>query len=136
MAHAYKNRSDQYVLGSQYRERAAEGLVGINRKWGYSRLTLDYYHLTPGMVEGERGYSHSYGKSLPFQQVHHYKAVAENTLFLGKGTLKAIMAYQQNRRQEFEDSPEEPGLDFMLHTVNYDVKYKLPITDKLNMATE
>lgn len=135
MAHAYKNRSDQYVLGSQYRERAAEGLVGINRKWGYSRLTLDYYHLTPGMVEGERGYSHSYGKSLPFQQVHHYKAVAENTLFLGKGTLKAIMAYQQNRRQEFEVSPEEPGLDFMLHTVNYDVKYKLPITDKLNMAT-
>lgn len=134
MAHAYKNRSDQYVVGSQYRERAAQGLVGLNRKWGYSRLTLSYYHITPGIVEGERGYTHSYGKSLPFQQVHHYKAVSDNTFFVGEGTLKAIVAYQQNRRQEFEDSPSEPGLDIMLHTVNYDVKYKLPVGEALKLA--
>lgn len=135
MAHAYKDRADQYVLGSQYRERAAEGLVGVNRKWGYSHLTLDYYHITPGIVEGERGYSHSYGASLPFQQVHHYKAVADNTFFLGSGTLQAIIAYQQNRRQEYEEGYDIPGLDFMLHTLNYDVRYKLPVNDHLNIAT-
>ena len=134
MAHAYKNNYDQYVLGSQFRERAAEGLVGVNCKWGYSHLTLSYYHLTPGIVEGDRGYSHSYGKSLPFQQVHHYKAVSDNTFFIGNGTLQAIVAYQQNRRQEFEESPSTPGLDFMLHTVNYDVRYKLPIADQLKIA--
>lgn len=134
MAHAYKNKYDQYVLGSQFRERAAEGLVGVNCKWGYSHLTLSYYHLTPGIVEGDRGYSHSYGKSLPFQQVHHYKAVSDNTFFIGNGTLKAIVAYQQNRRQEFEESPSTPGLDFMLHAVNYDVRYKLPIADQLKIA--
>lgn len=134
MAHAYKNKYDRYVLGSQFRERAAEGLVGVNCKWGYSHLTLSYYHLTPGIVEGDRGYSHSYGKSLPFQQVHHYKAVSDNTFFIGNGTLKAIVAYQQNRRQEFEESPSTPGLDFMLHTVNYDVRYKLPIADQLKIA--
>lgn len=134
MAHAYKNKYDQYVLGSQFRERAAEGLVGVNCKWGYSHLTLSYYHLTPGIVEGDRGYSHSYGKSLPFQQVHHYKAVSDNTFFIGNGTLKAIVAYQQNRRQEFEESPSTPGLDFMLHTVNYDVRYKLSIADQLKIA--
>lgn len=135
IAHAYKDRADQYVLGSQYRERAAEGLVGVNRKWGYSHLTLDYYHITPGIVEGERGYSHSYGASLPFQQVHHYKAVADNTFFLGSGTLQAIIAYQQNRRQEYEESRDIPGLDFMLHTLNYDVRYKLPVNDALSIAT-
>ena len=134
MAHAYKNKYDQYVLGSQFRERAAEGLVGVNCKWGYSHLTLSYYHLTPGIIEGDRGYSHSYGKSLPFQQVHHYKAVSDNTFFIGNGTLQAIVAYQQNRRQEFEESPSTPGLDFMLHTVNYDVRYKLPIADQLKIA--
>ena len=134
MAHAYKNNYDQYVLGSQFRERAAEGLVGVNCKWGYSHLTLSYYHLTPGIVEGDRGYSHSYGKSLPFQQVHHYKAVSDNTFFIGNGTLQAIVAYQQNRRQEFEESSSTPGLDFMLHTVNYDVRYKLPIADQLKIA--
>lgn len=135
MAHAYKDRADQYVLGSQFRERAAEGLVGVNRKWCYSHFTLDYYHLTPGIVEGERGFSHSYGAELPFQQVHHYKTVTDNTFFLGSGTLQAIVAYQQNRRQEFEESPDQPGLDFMLHTVNYDVKYKQPVTAHLNIAT-
>ena len=134
MAHTYKNRSDDYVLGSQFRERAAQALAGLNRRWGYSHLTLSYYHLTPGMVEGERGHSHSYGKRLPFQQVHHYKAVSDNTFFIGDGTLQAIIAYQQNRRQEFEESPTEPGLDFMLHTVNYDVRYKLPVTEHMKVA--
>lgn len=134
MAHAYKNRSDQYVLGSQFRERAAQAVAGLNRNWGYTHLTLSYYHLTPGIMEGERGHSHSYAKSLPFQQVHHYKAVSENTFFVGDGTLQAIVAYQQNRRQEFEESPSVPGLDFMLHTVNYDARYRLPVTDRLKLA--
>lgn len=134
MAHAYKNRSDQYVIGSQFRERAAQGLIGLNRQWGYSHLTLSYYHLTPGIIEGERGYSHSYGKSLPFQQVAHYKAVSNNTFFIGNGTIDATLGYQQNRRQEFEESMDETGLDFMLHTVNYDVKYKLPVSESLKLA--
>ncbi len=134
MAHAYKNRSDRYVLGSQFRERAAQAVAGLNRNRGYSHLTLSYYHLTPGIVEGERGYSHSYAKSLPFQQVHHYKAVSDNTFFIGDGTLQAVVAYQQNRRQEFEESPSVPGLDFMLHTLNYDARYRLPVTDRLKLA--
>lgn len=134
MAHAYKNRSDQYVLGSQFRERAAQALAGINRDWGYSHLTLSYYHLTPGIVEGERGHSHSYGKSLPFQQVRHYKAVTENTFFVGDGTLQTTIAYQQNHRQEFAENAYEPELDFRLHTINYDAKYRLPISNTLKMA--
>lgn len=56
----------------------------------------------------------------------HYKAVADNAFSLGFGTLKVVAAYQQNRRQEFEESRDEPGLDFLLHTVNYDVRYVLP----------
>ncbi|WP_369793925.1 hypothetical protein [Prevotella sp. S7 MS 2] len=36
------------------------------------------------------------------------------------------MGYQHNRRQEFEESPTTPGLDFMLHTINYDVHYEVP----------
>lgn len=129
MAHAYKNKYDRYVLGSQFRERAAEGLVGVNCKWGYSHLTLSYYHLTPGIVEGDRGYSHSYGKSLPFQQVHHYKAVSDNTFFIGNGTLQAIVAYQQNRRQEFEEEMDEYELYFKLHTLTYDLRY---VTNEFN----
>ena len=107
---------------------------------GHSHLTLDYYHLTPGIVEGERdektgelevpdGYDvKSYGKPMPYQQIHHYKAVLDNSWFLGDGNLKLLLGYQQNRRQEFEEeeNPKECGLDFMLHTVNYDLHYLSP----------
>jgi iron complex outermembrane receptor protein len=52
-------------------------MFGLSKKWGYSKLAFTAYHLTPGIIEGERdtetgellrdeGFSgHSYGKSLP-----------------------------------------------------------------------
>lgn len=126
-AHAYHNAADGAVPGSQFRERAFSGKLGLNRTWGFSRLTLSYYHLTPGMIEGyEDGVLEGpcgYGISLPFQQVYHYKAVLDNTIKLGEGRIKALLGFQHNRRQEFEESAGEPGLDFRLNTLNYDLKY-------------
>lgn len=150
MAHDYKNKWDGYVYNSSFRERAAEGMFGLNKSWGYSRLYLDYYHLTPGIVEGERDETgafikpinnngtadeavvtdddfKSYKHSLPYQQIHHYKAVLNNSFYVGNGVLKAILGYQANHRQEFEEvtTPGECSLDFLLHTVNYDLRYTL-----------
>lgn len=152
MAHSYKNKYDGYVYDSGFRERAVSGLLGISRHWGYSHLTLDYYHLTPGIVEGERDEetgrflkpvvvngeegeaiatdrdAKSYGHQMPYQQIYHYKAVWDNSVVLGGGHLKTVVGYQQNRRQEFEEimSPNDYGLYFQLHTLNYDVRYTLP----------
>lgn len=138
MAHAYKNRYDGFIVGSQFHQRALSGLLGLSRKWGNSTLSLNYFHLTPGIVEGERdavtgdlevpyeGYDpKTYHKALPFQQIHHYKAVLDNSIFVGEGRLKLILGYQHNQRQEFEEAPDEAELDFRLHTVNYDVRYIL-----------
>ena len=135
MSHAYKNKYDGYVPGSQFRERAGKLMLGINKTWGHSRLIWTAFHLTPGIIEGERdettgelvhgeGFSaHGYGKSLPFQQVKHYKAVWDNSVNLSSGYLKAIVGYQQNRRQEFEESEDEYELYFKLHTLTYDLRY-------------
>lgn len=135
MAHAYKNKYDGYVPGSQFRERAGRLMLGLNKAWGHSRLTGTIYHQTPGIIEGERdpetgelvheeGFTgHSYGKQLPFQQVKHYKLVWDNSLNLATGYLKAIIGYQQNRRQEFEESEDEYELYFKLHTLTYDLRY-------------
>ena len=54
MAHAYKNKYDGYVPGSQFRERAGRLMLGVNKGWGHSRLTWAIYHLTPSIIEGER----------------------------------------------------------------------------------
>ncbi len=136
-AHDYKNAADGYVPGSRLAERALSGMVGTSGQWGYSRVNLSYYHLTPGIVEGERDdegelerpdNGKHYGKTLPFQQVHHYKAVSNSSFRLGSdgGVLRATLGYQQNRRQEFEDDPDKAGLDFKLHTVNYDLRWVAP----------
>ncbi len=123
LAHDYKNRYDGYVHGSRYKEQGLSQMLGLNKRWGYSHLTLNCYHLTPGIVGGEVEGSKSYGKPLPFQQVHHYKAVLDNSFRIGDGSLKSILGYQLNRRQEFEDAPDECGLNLALHTMTYDVHY-------------
>ena len=156
-AHAYHNKYDGYVPGTQFHERAVNALLGMNKDWGFTHLTLGYYHITPSMTEGERdpetgdlvydddqypgGNLRTYKKALPYQQIHHYKAVLDNSFSLGNGLLKAIVGYQQNRRQEFEEhhheatapgglpveehhhSADEPSLDLLLHTVTYDARY-------------
>ena len=114
LAHAYKNKYDGYVPGSQFKELAGRLMLGLQKSWGHSRLTGSIFHQTPSIVEGERdevtgelvchsGLLKSYSKSLPYQQVKHYKVVWDNSLNLTSGHLKLIVGYQQNRRQEFEE---------------------------------
>jgi iron complex outermembrane receptor protein len=161
MAHAYKDKYDGYVLNSQFRERAASAVMGYNGPKSSTLLTLSYYHLTPGIVEGDRDettgqflmpYNNNgqederiatdherktYGRGMPYQQIHHYKAVLDNTIFLGSGQLKTLIGYQQNRRQEFENpvTPNTCGLYLLLHTVNYDFHYQSPVFNGWSMAT-
>ena len=134
MAHAYKNKYDGYVPGSQFQERAGRLRLGLQKQWGHTWLTWTAYHLTPSIIEGERdeetgeltsNYSPlaSYEKSLPFQQVKHYRLVWDNAVNLPSGMLKAIVGYQQNRRQEFEDDMDEYEAFFKLHTLTYDIRY-------------
>ena len=134
MAHAYKNKYDGYVPGSQFKERAARLMFGLNEAWGHSHLTGSVFHQTPSIIEGERDEEtgelecatedvKTYSKALPFQQIWHYKAVWDNSFNLPKGWLKAIFGYQQNQRQEFEESADEYELYFKLHTLTYDIRY-------------
>ena len=142
MAYDYKNPYDGRVPGSRFAEKALSGMVGLNGAWGYSHLKLGIYHLTPGIIEGERDEvtgeleaqdnGKHYGKLAPFQQVKHYKAVVDNQFRIGEGRLKTIIGYQQNRRQEFEEA-DECELDFMLHTLNYDVRYVTPELSGMTM---
>ena len=133
-AHAYKNKYDGYVPGSQFREQAARLMLGFNKQWGHSHLIWTTIHQTPSIIEGERDEEtgelftshsslHTYEKALPFQQIKHYKAVWDNSFNLSQGWLKAIVGYQQNCRQEFEESEDEYELFFKLHTLTYDLRY-------------
>ena len=126
-AHDYQAPLDGYVAGTRFRERALNGMLGVNRSWGSSHLKLSHYHLTPGLAEADawgEG-SGSYRVGCPYQEVRHEKVVSDNYIHLPQGYLKAIVGYQQNRRQEYEEA-HECGLDFRLHSLNYDLRYVSP----------
>jgi iron complex outermembrane recepter protein len=152
-AHAYQNRYDGYVYNSGFRENAVSLMTGLTKSWGYSNLELSTYNLTPGIMEGGRdsitgGFLRSvklddttqsqitasendlksYSTQIPYQKIHHYKAVLNNSFVLGNSTLKAIAGFQQNRRQEYADilNPGQYGLYLMLNTLNADVRYLFP----------
>ena len=157
-AHAYKNKYDGPVYNSGFRENALSGILGINRAWGFSHLHLSMYHLKPGIVEGERdsitgafikpspdGDStipvssadyKSYHPEIPFQQINHYKALIDNSIYIGQGNLKTSLGFQQNHRKEFANAsdPDEFELYFLLNTINYNLRYAFPEVNNYNLS--
>jgi len=145
-AHAYRNDRDGYVPGSWFKEWNAQGMLGVNRSWGHSWLRFSHVDFTPGIVEGERdaetgelewgegASSKSYSSHLPYQRVLHTKVVSDNAIEMGAGQLKAIIGYQRNYRREFEEDMDEAGLAMRLHTVNYDLKYQMQLSNEWKMA--
>lgn len=124
-AHSYKNSHDGYVPNSQFGERAFSLKGGIMKNWGFSDLKLSYYNIVPSIVEDHNDSLNpkTYSHGLPYQKVYHYKAVSKTFINLPSGNLRLILGYQQNQRQEYEESADEYGLFLKLHTLNYDVRY-------------
>lgn len=132
-AHAYRNKIDGFVPNSQFNERAASAKFGISKNWGHSFLKMTFYNINPSLPEGERDTTgqliseeeniKTYRHGMPYQKVYHYKILSDNEISIPKGYLKFLLAYQHNRRNEFEESPDEAGLQLRLHTVTADIRY-------------
>lgn len=145
-AHCYHNEVDGYVPGSWFKERDVQGMFGVAKDWGHSYLRFSNVDFTPGITEGEReeetgelswedGNSpKDYEIQTPFQHVIHTKVVSDNAWYIKDGALKTIVGYQQNYRREFEEM-DEAELAMRLHTVNYDIRYQLPLSHDWSIAT-
>lgn len=160
-AHAYQNTYDGFVLNSGFKENTIGGIIGLNKSWGYAHLHVSAYHMNPGIVEGDRDSTtgqfvkpvglndtteiavigtdddfRSYTPGTPYQQIHHYKAVLNNSFIVGDGSLKATIGWQQNQRQEYGDilDPGQYGLYFLLNTINYDLRYILSTRHDLSFS--
>lgn len=152
-AHAYQNKYDGYVYGSNFNESNISGIIGLNKSWGYTHLHIGTYHLKTAIVEGDRDSENgrfikniavndstieemivpdselkSYKLGIPNQDVQHYKVVLNNNFIIHTGNIKATIAFQQNRRKEYGDviNPDQYGLYFLLNTTNYDLRYLFP----------
>ncbi len=157
-AHAYKNKYDGYVWNSNYGESNVKAILGVQKKWGFSTLTLSMFNLKLGIIEGARdeetgaftkstvnfdGTSDSAVTVTPeelkryneyhviHQHVRHYKAVWDNSISLGDGKLGIRIGYQNNHRQEANDIVlgDVYNFDFLQQTINFDLNYALAEKD-------
>jgi iron complex outermembrane receptor protein len=148
----YQNKYDGIVYNSGFNETNYNGHLGLNRKWGYSRLYFSSFQQTIAMTEGERDslgrftrlvnedssitVTHAdlkgYTIRTPYQQIHHQRLFLSNQFFIGKSRLAISAGYQLNQRKEFADPTDRNvySLYFYLPTTTWDVKYFFPDNDK------
>ncbi|MBE7178678.1 MAG: TonB-dependent receptor, partial [Mucilaginibacter polytrichastri] len=136
-AYAFKTPTG-YFPNSGFNEGDFNGMIGLNKSWGYSHLNFSYFKNNIGFYEGEQDaagnwlnedgaeYTNSQLKDRmlmqPRQDIRHYKIALNNNFFIGDGNLKLDIGYQQNQRRELEDGPV-PSLFFDLGTFSADAKY-------------
>ena len=148
-AHDYRNKFDGRVLNSRFQEQNFGAQIGLNRARGFSHLLFTRFKQEPGLVEGDRddatGAFLVYGGSplermatqsdlrgrkplIPNQQVIHDRLVSDNQWSMGRGLIKANLAWQRNQRIEFgnPEDPTEQELYFDLNTLNYTLHWQLP----------
>ncbi len=153
-AHAYKNKYDGYVWNSGMAQNSFRGIIGLNKKWGYSHLTISLFDYKLGIVEGARDsatghftthYVDSNGEDsmdiapssgykkynyfpIIHQHIRHYKAVLDNNFLIGKSQLQLTLGLQQNYRQEANDITVGDIYNnyFFSQTFTYDALLVLP----------
>ena len=150
----YRNKYDGRVYNTGFRETDANGMVGLNKTWGYSHFGFSMYDDLQDIPDGSRDSAtrkftkqiteadtvrpivsdaelQSYAIPALHQHVQHYRIYSANNFILkGSGRIALNLGYQKSIRREYSH-PEipVPGLYLLLNTYSYDAKYYLPETN-------
>ncbi len=148
---SYKNAhgfsyGDKVVPNSGFNELNTSAMLGLNKTWGYTHLSVSRFSTNIGLVEegpdANGDYINEDGEivsnkdarkrtvHLPFQNINHYRAALNSNILLNGGQLKSTFAFQRNIRKEFEDDFSEAALNLGLNSYTYDVKYSFPNSGK------
>ncbi len=145
-AHCYEDPKDGYVWGTAYREENARLTLGLNRNWGFSRLTFSVLHRTIEIPDGNRDsatmrFKFDFpinGQVFPtmsnylsynpmyvgYQQIEHDMATWQSGFNAGKGQVLVDIGYSQDHREEI-DSGSVPALNMSMYDMPYSIKYQV-----------
>lgn len=151
IAKSYENRFDKRVFNAGFVEKNLAGTIGLNKKWGYSELSLTSFNQSVGLVEGDRDSNgkftrvkndngvesettvtpaelNSYSLFIPKQNINHLRVSSTSNIYFTKGRVQVNAAYQRNHRREFGNvlDQKEAELFFDLQTLNYNLIYFFP----------
>jgi len=152
LAKNYQDQHDGRVYATNFKEKDARAMIGLNKSWGSSYLNASIFDDQQAIPDGSRdpltrqftkqitdsdtyrpivpaSELNSYGIPVLHQHVQLYRIYNNSNFILGGGSLAVNLGYQYSHRQEFThaDAPDVPGLNLQLTTYTYDVKYNFEI---------
>jgi iron complex outermembrane receptor protein len=145
-AHCYWDPKDGYVWGTAYTQSNVRGVVGMNEKWGYSRLSVSLLHRRVEVPDGNRDSATEQfefdvpqnGQVYPGrasflsyspiiagdQDLEHDEIWWQNSINVGKGTIGADIGYTQSIRHEI-DTGTIADDNMIVHDIPYSFKYQV-----------
>ncbi|MGP8215481.1 MAG: TonB-dependent receptor [Bacteroidia bacterium] len=145
-AHCYQDPKDGYVWGTAYNQSNVRGLIGLNEKWGYTRLSISILHREIEVPDGNRDsatgqFAFDYpqnGQLLPnhinflsyypniagYQVLDHDEIWWQNSFNAGKGKIEADIGYTQSHRQEI-DTGTVAEYNITAQDIPYSFKYQV-----------
>ena len=148
MAADYQDQHDGRVYATNFQEKDARVVLGLNKSWGSTYFNASIFDDLQAIPNGSRdsltrqftqqitdadtyrpivpaSALNSYDIPALHQHVQLYRIYDNSTFNLGSGTLLVDLGYQYSHRREFTHptEPDIPGLNLQLTTYTYDVKY-------------
>jgi iron complex outermembrane receptor protein len=148
----YENQHDGRVYATNFKEKDARVMVGLNKSWGYSYLNASMFDDQQAIPDGSRdsltrkftqqitdddaerpivpeSALNSYAIPTLHQHVQLYRIYDNSNFHIGNGNLLVNLGYQYSHRREFTHPTEGsiPGLNLELSSYTYDIKYNFEI---------
>jgi iron complex outermembrane receptor protein len=144
-AHSYSNPKDGYVWGTAWNQVNARLVLGLNRSWGYSRLTLSALHRRIEVPDGNRDSTGRFmfdspqnGKIYPTRSdflsynaniagdkiLEEYQAWWQNSINAGKGKIGLDIGFTQSVHHDIDTGSIGSG-NFLVNDIPYSFKYQI-----------
>ena len=144
-AHSYSDPKDGYVWGTAWNQVNARLVLGINRSWGYSRLTLSALHRRIEVPDGNRDSTGRFifdapqnGKVYPTTSdflsynanvagdkiLEEYQAWWQNSINAGKGKLGLDIGFTQSVHHDIDTGTMGSG-NLLVNDIPYSFKYQV-----------
>jgi iron complex outermembrane receptor protein len=144
-AHSYSNPKDGYVWGTAWNQLNDRLVLGINRSWGYSRLTLSALHRRIELPNGNRDSTGRFmfdfpqnGKIYPTRSdflsynaniasdksLGEYQAWWQNSLNVGKGKLGLDIGFTRSVHHDIDTGSVGSG-NLLVNDIPFSFKYQI-----------
>ena len=144
-AHSYSNPKDGYVWGTAWNQVNARLIMGVNRPWGFSRITLSALHRRIELPDGNRDSTGRFifdfpqkGRLYPTRSdflsynagvasdkaLGEYQAWWQNSFTMGKGRLGLDIGFTRSVHHDIDTGTVGSG-NLLVNDIPFSFKYQV-----------